>query len=91
MSIHEIHTYCNALLIAQLLRNLFESFHYSKETSMKELSVEDVDYKDKRVAVIGTGSSAIQIIPQVQKGGAAPRLSRRLLSKLHYGTLTVLF
>ncbi|ETI20637.1 hypothetical protein G647_06979 [Cladophialophora carrionii CBS 160.54] len=26
-----------------------------------------VDYADKRVAVIGTGSSAIQIIPQVQK------------------------
>lgn len=26
-----------------------------------------VDLKDKRVAVIGTGSSAIQIVPQVQK------------------------
>ena len=27
----------------------------------------DVDYTDKTVAVIGTGSSAIQIVPQVQK------------------------
>jgi hypothetical protein len=26
------------------------------------------DYTDKRVAVLGTGSSAIQIVPQVQKG-----------------------
>ena len=27
-----------------------------------------IDWKDKRVAVIGTGSSGIQIIPQIVKG-----------------------
>lgn len=31
------------------------------------LTFSAVDYSDKKVAVIGTGSSAIQIIPQVQK------------------------
>ena len=34
---------------------------------MQRLISTAVDYTDKRVAVIGTGSSAIQIIPQVQK------------------------
>lgn len=28
---------------------------------------EEIDWKDKTVAVLGTGSSAIQMVPQIQK------------------------
>lgn len=30
--------------------------------------LESADLKDKTVAILGTGSSAVQILPQVQKG-----------------------
>lgn len=32
------------------------------------LGADSVDLKDKKVALLGTGSSAVQILPQVQKG-----------------------
>jgi hypothetical protein len=32
-----------------------------------------VDWKDKKVAVIGTGSSAIQMVPQLQKSEWPPK------------------
>ena len=28
-----------------------------------------IDFKNKRVAVIGTGASAIQVVPEIQKSG----------------------
>jgi cation diffusion facilitator CzcD-associated flavoprotein CzcO len=32
---------------------------------------EDLDYKDKRVVVIGSGATAVTIVPEMAKGGAA--------------------
>lgn len=44
------------------------SAFYEAQTTNTYKLIDDVHCTDKRVAVLGTGSSAIQIVPQIQKG-----------------------
>ncbi|KAI1630504.1 cyclohexanone monooxygenase [Exophiala viscosa] len=67
------HDWCHVIINATGFLNSWkwpaiEGLHDFQGPLLHSANWDDsIDYKDKTVAVIGTGSSAIQIVPQVQK------------------------
>ena len=65
-AIDELHDFAGTLLHSA---NWDTCERYAADGTVPSLRINHiaVDWKDKRVAVIGTGSSAIQMVPQLQK------------------------